>query len=39
MLQAMTTVLHTSSERVHVTLTAALLVASVANMLLVWAWL
>jgi hypothetical protein len=35
----MTTVLHRSSERVHVALTAALLVASVANMLLVWAWL
>jgi hypothetical protein len=39
MLQAMTTVLHRSNERVHVALTAALLVASLANMLLVWAWL
>jgi hypothetical protein len=39
MVRAMTTVLHTSSERVHVALTVALLVASVANMLLVWAWL
>jgi hypothetical protein len=39
MLQAMTMVLHRSSERVHVGLTAALLVASLANMLLVWAWL
>jgi hypothetical protein len=32
-------VLQTSSERVHVALTAALLAASVANVLLVWAWL
>jgi hypothetical protein len=39
MFQAMTTVLHTSSERVHVALTVALSVASVANMLLVCAWL
>ncbi len=35
----MTTVLHSSNERVHVALTVALLVACVANMLLVWSWL
>jgi hypothetical protein len=35
----MTTILHTSSERVHVALTVALLVACAANVVLLWAWL
>jgi hypothetical protein len=36
---AMGTILQTSCERVHATLTAALLAACVANLVLVYAWL
>jgi hypothetical protein len=39
MVPAMATTLHSSSERVHLTLSAALLAACLANVVLVYAWL
>ena len=35
----MRTISHNSGERVHLTLTVALLAACAANVVLVWAWL
>jgi hypothetical protein len=39
MLRAMETTLHTACERLQLTLVAALLLACLANLALVWAWL